>query len=84
LTGVSNALGSCCVMFGLPLVICLTFNIQVLYLNNGVVLFGAACRDSVRDCFVMKTSEQNTLHLPPPSVCPSVRLLTWAWADDVT
>lgn len=73
LTGVSNVLGSCCVVFGLPLVICLTFNTQALNLNNGLVLFGAACRDSVRDCFVMKTSEQNTLHLPPPSVRPSVR-----------
>lgn len=68
LTGVSNALGSCCVMFGLPLVICLTFDIQVLNLNNGIVLFGAACRDSVKDCIVMKTSEQNTLYLPPPFI----------------
>lgn len=48
-------------MFGLPLVICLTFNIQVVNLNNGIVLFEAVKRDSVKGCFVMKTSEQNAL-----------------------
>jgi hypothetical protein len=47
-------------MFGLPLVICLSLNIQVVNLNNGVVLFEAVRRDSVKDCIVMKTSEQNT------------------------
>lgn len=69
-------------------VICLSFNIQVLSLNNGIVLFeegtswlgkGLHCNEDIR----AEHTSEDALHLPQSSSYAPIHCLTWARRDDV-